>query len=308
MIISVSRRTDIPAFYAQWFMNRIRQGYALVRNPFYPEQISRVTLTPEAVDALVFITRNPGPFLPYLDELEGRGYRYCFQCTLTGYPAVLEPHVPTCREAIRLLQRLSERIGPEKLTWRFDPIVISSISQEEAIITRFEAIAAKLEGCSRRVIVSFVDYYRKVQARFRYLTQAEGITFTDLHAEPERLHALAGRIAAIARKRGMEIFACAEKDDLSAEGIARSRCIDDGYLSRVLGISLRVGKAKNQRPDCGCSESQDIGQYDTCLHGCAYCYATKSLPAALRNYSQHDPHSPCLVGHCREEDSRGGTP
>jgi DNA repair photolyase len=300
MIISASRRTDIPAFYSEWLMNRIRQEYALVRNPLYPKKATSVDLSPGAVDAIVFMTRNPGPLLPHLDELEQRGYRFCFQMTITEYPRLLEPQVLATEEAIRLFQNLSERVGPEKVIWRFDPIVLSTLTTEEFIFKTFKEIAGRLQSCTQRVIISFADYYKKVIRNFRKIEETAGIFFIDLHEDPERLYRIAGGIAEIARDHQMEIFSCAEKQDLSSVGIQKGKCIDADHLSRIFGVTIHSFKAKNQRKDCGCDHSQDIGQYDTCLHGCAYCYATKNLPAALKNRSVHDPQSPCLIGDCRD--------
>ncbi len=300
MIISASRRTDIPAFYSEWFMNRIRQGYALVRNPFYPEKASRVDLSAGAVDAIVFVTRNPGPLFPHFNELEGRGYRFCFQITITGYPRLLEPQVIGKEEAIRLFLKLSDRIGPDKVIWRFDPIVLSTSTTEEFILGTFEEIAGRLRDRTQRVIISFADYYSKVIRKFRELEKTTGVSFFDLHEEPERLSRIAAGVAGIARMNQMEIFSCAEKDDLAPVGIKKGKCIDAESLSRIFGIRIASPKAKNQRKHCGCDQSQDVGQYDSCLHGCTYCYATKNFPAALKNRSQHDPQSPCLIGDCRE--------
>ncbi len=283
-------------------MNRIREGYALVRNPFFPEKASRVDLSPAAVDAIVFITRNPGPLLCHLDELESRGYRFCFQMTITGYPQVLEPHVPAKEKAVRLFLELSDRIGPEKIIWRFDPIVLSTATPEEFILASFEEISGRLRGRTQRVIISFADFYRKAVRNFQRIEQACGISFFDLHEEPERLFRIAGRLSEAARMHQMEIFSCAEKDDLAPLGIKKGKCIDADYLNWIFGIRIAGSKARNQRKHCGCDHSQDLGQYDTCQHGCAYCYATQNLSAALRNRSRHDPRSPCLIGDCREAE------
>ena len=300
MIISASRRTDIPAFYSEWFMNRVRQGYALVRNPLYPEKTTSVDLSLSAVDAIVFMTRNLGPLIPHLEELEQRGYRFCFQMTITGYPRLLEPQVPEADEAIRLFRELSARIGSSKIIWRFDPIVLSTLTTEAFIYATFKDIAARLQGHTQRVIISFADYYRKVIRNFRRIEEKAGISFTDLHEDPERLYRIAAEIARIAQGHRMEIFSCAEKHDLSSVGVQKGKCIDADYLSRIFGVAIRSSKAKNQRKECGCDHSQDIGQYDTCLHGCTYCYATKNLRAALENRSLHDHQNPCLIRDCRD--------
>jgi hypothetical protein len=296
MIVSVSRRTDIPAFYSEWFMNRVRAGFALVPNPFFPEKASRVDLCPEAVDALVFITRNPGPLLPHLDELESRGCRFCFQITITGYPRILEPRVIAADEAVRLFRKLSDRIGPAKMTWRFDPIVLSTPTSEDFIVESFRALAGNLRGATGRVIVSFVDYYKKVSTAFRKLEREAGISFFDARRDPETLYRVAARIAAAAHDHAMEIFSCAERHDFASVGIQRGKCIDAEYLGRIFGRTIRAPKAGNQRKDCGCDDSRDIGAYGTCLHGCIYCYAGGSRRPAAGAAPRYDPQNPCLTG------------
>ncbi len=302
MIVSVSRRTDIPAFYSDWFMDRIRAGFALVQNPFNPEQVSRVDLSPEAVDALVFLTRNPGPLLSHLDELEQRGYRFCFQITVTGYPGVLEPFVKPQDETVRLFRALSNRIGPDRVIWRFDPIVLSTLTPEDYVIGKFGEIAGLLRNRTRRVIISFADYYVKVKRNFRRIEEKTGNRFFDFHQDTEGLFRIASALSELAGKNGMAIFSCAEKQELSPAGIAKGKCIDAGYLSRIFGIDIPSARARNQRRECGCDDSRDIGRYDTCLHGCAYCYATRDVQSALRNRSRHDPQSPCLIGNGRAAD------
>ena len=304
MIISVSRRTDIPAFYSDWFMNRVREGYAIVRNPIYPGKVMHADLSPGTVDAFVFLTRNPGPFLNHIEELENRGYRFCFQMTITGYPKLLEPNVISLNEAVRLFHELSNRIGPEKIIWRFDPVVLSTLTTEDYIFETFAQIASRLKGATGRVIISFADYYPKVKINFRQIEEQTGVSFFDLHNDPDRLFRIAARLADIAENEHMEIFACAEKMDLSSAGIRKGKCIDDVYLSRILGIPIRAPKARNQRADCGCVHSLDIGQYDTCLHDCAYCYATRNLKTARRNGKKHNPQSPCLTEITEKEGSR----
>lgn len=309
MIVSVSRRTDIPAFYAEWFMNRIRDGYALVRNPFFPGNFTRVDLHPDAVDAIVFVTRNPAPLMTHLDELEGRGYRFCFQMTITGYPSLLEPHVIAVDDAIRFFKDLSHRMGPEKIIWRFDPILLSSLTPEDHIAANFSAIARELQGSTDRVIISFTDFYKKAIVNFRRITASTNVSFSDLHQYPDRLFELAGRISEISRRHHMQIFSCAEKYDFSSVGIKKGKCVDAEYLSRIAGAAVRGTKAKNQRKDCCCDESRDIGQYDTCLHGCVYCYATKNYGTALKNRKLHNPLSPLLIGEYpvdEEEGVKGG--
>jgi hypothetical protein len=261
MIISASRRTDIPALYARWFMSRVREGYALVANPMNPRQCSRVSLLPGDVDAVVFWTRNPKPMFGYLDELERRGFRYYFLFTLTGYPGLL-----------------------------------SDITDEDFIGENFENLAKRLHGHTEEVIISFANFYRKVERNLGRVTGETGVRFRDIHGTPERVHALAARIAEAARGAGLRVSACAEPYDLSSYGIERGRCIDDGLLRRLFGLSLNLKKDPSQRKDCGCVQSRDIGAYNTCTHGCIYCYANENQSLARGNRSLHDPEAPALSG------------
>ncbi|SDF70442.1 DUF1848 domain-containing protein [Sporolituus thermophilus] len=293
MIISASRRTDIPAFYAEWFMNRIRANFCTVVNPFNRTQVSHVSLHPRDVDVIVFWTRNARPLLPYLAELSARGYRYYFHYTLTGYPSLLEPYAPSVEQSMANFRELAGRIGADKLIWRYDPILVSDITDYEYHRRNFAGLAARLEGYTRRVVVSLADEYRKATNNFRKLTR-QGITVrTDYGGD-----AFAGLMicfSAIAREHGMEIFSCAEVYDLTPFGIFPGKCIDDKYLRAVFGIQVAAGKDKSQRPACGCVPSKDIGFYETCLHGCLYCYAG-TYPAARKNRLAHDPVSPSLIG------------
>jgi hypothetical protein len=306
MIISASRRTDIPALYARWFMNRVREGHALVANPLNPRQCSRLSLSPGDVDALVFWTRNPKPLLGHLDELERRGFRHYFLFTLTGYPRLLEPGLPPVDEILSTFRSLSRRIGAARVIWRYDPIVLSDITDEDFIVGNFETLARKLHGQTEEVIISFADFYRKVERNLGRVTGETGVRFRDIHGTPEGVHALAARIAEAARGAGLRISACAEPYDFSSLGIERGRCIDDRLLRRLFGLSLSLKKDPSQRKDCGCVQSRDIGAYNTCTHGCIYCYANENRSLARRNRSFHDPGGPALRGEATESPSCRG--
>ncbi len=292
MIISASRRTDIPAFYSEWFMNRIRAGYCLVTNPFKQSQVTRVSLEPEDVDAIVFSTRNPAPLIPHLPELDSRGFRYYFLYTITGYPKVLEPRVPPQEQAVRTFRELSKMIGPERVIWRYDPILITSISGFDYHPRCFEELAAQLEGATMAAKVSLADSYRAARMRLGRLARA-GITY-DLH--PERSSEFPAMMVALvesAARHGIRVESCAEEVDLRPYGIQPGKCIDDGLIERVFGVSVPPAKDSGQRKTCKCAVSKDIGAYDTCPHGCLYCYATGFGHGKT---AQHDPHSETLAG------------
>jgi hypothetical protein len=273
-------------------MNRIRQGWCRVPNPFNKNQVSEVSLKPEEVDAFVFWTRNPRPLMPHLDELDGLGFRYCFLHTLIGYPAGIDPRSPSPDAAVKNFRELSARLGPERTTWRYDPILLSSLAGLEFHKKNFLRTARELRGCTRRCVISFVKVYRKVRSRLK-LAVPDAVDELDFHRPEigELLHFISGT----ARENGMEVFHCAGEQDGSAFGILPGRCIDAELLSRVFGIPLDLRKDPAQRNACGCTISRDIGMYDTCLFGCSYCYATSSHERATVNYSRHDPESPSLI-------------
>ncbi|MFZ2161896.1 MAG: DUF1848 domain-containing protein [Sideroxyarcus sp.] len=293
MIISASRRTDIPAFYSEWFMNRIEAGFLLVRNPFNTHQVKRVSLLPNDVEAIVFWTRNAEKLLPHLELLDIKGYRYYFQYTITGYPRTIEKSVPQPLRAIETFSKVSEIVGSGRIVWRYDPILVSSIVDLAEHKRVFEKIASMLVGKTKRVVVSFADFYKKTE---RNLISIENFTYSDIATNKDAALELADFMARVATNFGMQIQSCAEKIDLSSSGIEHGKCVDDGLLQSEFGLALNLEKDNGQREECGCIKSVDIGQYNTCLHGCAYCYATFNEKAVVNNKKMHDPLSPHLVG------------
>jgi DNA repair photolyase len=291
MIISASRRTDIPAFYTPWFMNRIREGFLLTRNPFNANQISRVSLDPNDVDVIVFWTRNPSMLMKHLSELSP--YNYYFQYTITGYPKVLEKSVPRTHRAIKTFIELSDLIGADKIIWRYDPILLSNEVDINEHKRLFEKIACLLQGKTKRVVISFSDFYKKTEKNLKLI---KGLIYSDITHEMDMLHELSIYLSTVAKKYGMEIESCAENIDISNCGITNGKCIDDGLIKNVFGISLSGKKDAGQREECGCIKSIDIGAYNTCMHGCSYCYATFNKTVVANNKAKHDPNSPFLIG------------
>ena len=291
MIISASRRTDIPVFYAEWFMRRIREGYCLVPNPFNRHQVSRVSLGQEDVDAIVFWTRNPTPLVPYLAELDSMGYRYYFQLTLTGYPRFLEPNLPDLARLLAGFQAVALRVGRERVIWRYDPILLSSRTSREYHRAHFAELADELAGSTTRVVISLFDGYRKAMRRLRGLGE-EGFAVWTTDGIDERTGRLLCSMARTAESHGLEITSCAEPWDLTPYGIRPGACIDAAYIQRVLGVRVTAEKDPSQRPACGCVRSKDIGVYDTCYHGCLYCYA---LSGRLPETAHHDPDCASLI-------------
>ena len=276
MIISASRRTDIPAFYTDWFLRRIEEQYCTVANPFNPRQVARVSLAPADVDAIVFWTKDARPLIPHLDRLNRLGYRYYFQYTVNGYGELFEPHVPPLDDCIDAFCELAAKIGPDQVIWRYDPIVISNMTDVEYHKDRFAGILDKLRSATRRVVVSFVDDYRKATAQFRQLAR-EGVAVR-LTTGSDEAAELAGFIGQNAVVHGIEAFSCAEAFDLQPFGIKRGKCIDDALLEKLFGIRVGFRKDRSQRPECGCVAAKDIGVYGTCRHGCRYCYAGSLKP------------------------------
>jgi hypothetical protein len=293
VIISASRRTDIPAFYAEWFMNRVRAGFCEVPNPFNPSQISRVSLEPQAVDAIVFWTRNPRPILPHLSELDERGYRYYFLYTLLANPRQIDPGVPPLDVCIDTFRDLSNRIGPERVIWRYDPVFLSSITDYDFHQRTFLRLTGALRGYTWRIVISVAHLYRKTRKRIRKFEE-QGITLLPLNEN--NLASLMGSLAEMASRNGMQIQSCADDLNLQQYGISPGKCIDDKLISNVFGLNLLTKKDGCQRKQCGCIESKDIGMYESCPSGCVYCYAVTSFERAKANYKAHDSHCPCLIG------------
>jgi len=276
-------------------MNRVREGYLYVRNPFNARQFTRVELSPRNVDAIVFWTKNPAPMMRCLDELDERGYRYYFQFTLTGYPPIIEPFVPPVNSLISSFRELSGRVGPDRVVWRFDPVLVSDITGEDTILETFGHIADQIDGCARRVVISFAHFYRSIAHRLSLLEKAARMRFYDVTGDEPTMRRIAASMAEIAHSHAMEITSCAVKHDLTGEGIAHGKCIDDVLIKRVFGITVPVGKDPYQRAECGCIRSQDIGQYNTCVHDCIYCYANSNKRQAHLQKLAHDPESPFLI-------------
>lgn len=299
MIISASRRTDIPAFYSQWFINRVREGFLLTRNPFNANQVRRVSLNPSDVDVIVFWTRNPSKLMTHIPELNSSGYKFYFQYTITGYPRSIEAAVPRPHIAIDIFTQLSELIGHDKVVWRYDPILVSNLVDINEHKRLFKKIAGLLAGKTNRVVISFSDFYKKTE---RNLNSVGGLVYSDITKDMDALLDLSKYMADIAYENGMEIKSCAEHVDTSSIGITHGKCIDEALIKDVFGISLSEKKDKGQREECGCIKSIDIGMYNTCLHECSYCYATFNKKSVISNKRKHDVNSPFLIGDVEDVD------
>jgi DNA repair photolyase len=297
MIISASRRTDIPAFYAEWFMKRVREGYFHRVNPFNSNQVSGFSLKPEDVDAVCFWTKNPRPLMKHLDELDGIGLKYYFQFTLNPYDRTFEPNVPSIEERIVTFQELAGRIGPERVVWRYDPVILSSATPVTWHLEQAEQIAGQLKGATRRLVFSFYDFYGKGQGRLNRALQGTGITLENVTAPEHRdaLEQVARGFKQIADQHGLQIFSCSEDVDLASIGIQHGACIDGALIGRLFGVDATSKNDGNQRKICGCVESADMGIYNTCHFRCAYCYANFNEGIIESNSRKHYPDSPSLL-------------
>jgi hypothetical protein len=289
-IISCSRRTDLAAFYTPWLLGRLRAGSCEVANPF-SGRLYQVSLRPEDCIALVFWTRNPAPLLPHLDELDARGYRYYFHVSLLGYPRWLESHSPDLTAGLRTFRRLAARVSPERVRWRYDPIVISDATPPEYHLEQFARIARALEGATGQCTFSFVSLYGKTVRNLARVSASSGVSFRELG--PAEQLALVRELAAIGARHGIALATCCQ-DHLAVDGVRRGRCIDPELVQALQPDLAEPLKAQPTRAQCGCVASTDIGAYDTCLFGCAYCYATSSRAAARRRHAAHRPDDSLL--------------
>ncbi len=287
MILSISRRTDIPACYSRWFYRRLEEGMVCVPNPMNPRRIRRIAITPKGVDGMVFWTKNPIPMLDGLSRLQD--YPFYFQFSLTPYDHKIETNLPN-KEAVLLpaFQSLSNAIGRERVIWRYDPILLTDAFSLSDHIATFEAMAKRLSGYTETCVLSFVDLYRST------VTNTKGL---GLHAPTEaEMHQIAAAFSRIAACHSIRLQSCCEAIDLSGYGISHGSCIDGALLQKIAGYPMTLKPDKNQRPGCGCVESVDIGMYHSCQNGCRYCYATHNPKAAAAAMARHNPASPLLIG------------
>ena len=293
MIISASRRTDIPAFYSEWLFNRIKEEYVLVRNPMNIHQIGKISLSPDVVDGIVFWTKNPIPMMNRLSELDK--YTYYFQFTLTAYDREVEPNIPSKNSVIIPgFQELSKSIGRDRVIWRYDPIFFNTRYTMEYHCKYFRVLASKLGDYTEKCTVSFLDLYKNT---------ARNVSPLNIQTETKEMQfEIMQRFSDIASEYGIYIDTCAEKINLENLKISHACCIDKERFERIGKCRLALGKDQNQRAECGCVASIDIGAYNTCKHGCLYCYANYSQNTVKRNSMAHNPNSPLLFGEVGEDD------
>ena len=284
MIINTGMRTDIPAFYSEWFINRIKEGYVLVRNPYNPNQITRYNLNPQVVDLIGFCTKNPKPMLRYMEYLQPYG-QYWF-VTITPYGKEIEPLVPVWRNVTDDFIRLSRIVGVDSIGWRYDPMFISDTYTIERHLHDFEEIASRLKGYTNTCVISFIDLYSKVMHNF---PEVKSVSQSDRLLLGKELINIAGRY-------GMTVKPCAEGNELEPYGADCKGCITIPTYEKALHCKLEVPKKQGVRKECACYLTCDIGAYNTCAHQCRYCYANYSNELVKQNMKMHNPASPLLIG------------
>lgn len=292
MILSVSRRTDIPAYYSEWFYNRLIDGSVMVRNPYNLSQVNEICLSPENIECIVFWTKNPNRMMEKLHLLNN--YKYYFQFTITPYNNKIEKNLPEKARIITTFINLSKTIGKGRIVWRYDPIILSNELTAKYHEKEFEAIASKLEGYSQKCVISFLDMYPKI---------VKNINFLKVNIiKQEQMMEIGEKIVIKAKKYGYDVQACAEAVDLTSVGIKPGSCIDGDMISSLTGNHIELPKDSGQRNYCRCVPSIDIGVYNTCKNNCVYCYANSSNIAVNQNFKNHNPNSPFLIGTLSDGD------
>ena len=290
MIISASYKTDIPAFYGEWFRNRLDAGFCRMVNPYNRNQRITVSLHRDDVDGFIFWTKNLNPFMPMLANVHERGFPFIVQYTINGYPRALESRVIDAQKASRTFKSSAEVYGPNSMVWRYDTIICSTLTDLEIHRKNFASLAANLAGSTDEVVVSFMQLYRKTRRNMDEVARSNDFMWYDPSAETKR--DLLSSLVDLAGEQGMRLSVCTQPD-LMVEGAQEARCVDGERLMKVAHQYFRT-KIKGMRTGCGCYQSRDIGEYDTCPHGCVYCYAVHQRPLALSRYQAHDPRGEYL--------------
>lgn len=285
MIINTGQRTDIPAFYSTWFINRIKEGFVYVRNPFYPSLVTKFILDPKVVDVIGFCSKNPHPMLYHLDDL--KEYKQFWYVTITGFGKDLEPNVPFVDRVIEDFKVLSDKLGKNAVALRYTPIIVNERYPIERHIRAFEYILSRLEGYTDLCVYGFLDIYDKLKRNHPELkdaTDENKILITKAFLEIAKIH-------------HMELRLCSKEKWLKDYGVDVDGCMRLSDYEKACGYKLNPDKKMQARKGyCSCLLSNDIGSYDSCLHLCKYCYANGNEKTILENYKKHDDESPFLIG------------
>ena len=291
MILNTGGRTDTVQYYTKWLLRRFEEGYALSRNPLFPNKVTRYELRPNKVDCVVFCSKDYAPILPHIGDIAKKFNIYCHY-TITAYGKDIEPGVPSIDESEETLLRLSEIVGGGRVSWRYDPVLLVGDYTVRRHLETFERMAKRIAPHIDRCIFSFVEMYKKLEYNMPEL----------MPLSAENMDALARGLGAVATRYGILIQTCGTNGDYTRYGIHASGCTTLEILGRAGGVAFRNLQHKGMREGCHCIESRDIGAYDTCLNGCKYCYANKNPQKAFDNYELHDPDSPLLLGHLKPDD------
>ena len=291
MIINTGQRTDIPAFYSKWFINRLKEGYVLVRNPYYPNLVTKFILNPDVVDVIGFCTKNPRPMFQYLDYLNQ--YGQFWYISITGFEKDMEPNVPSIDEIIDDFKYLSNKLGKNSIAWRYTPIIINEKYTKERHIKTFEYIVSKLNGYTNLATFGFLDIYPKLEKNHKELKDCDDLTKIDIALNFKK----------IAKKYNMELRLCSKEKWLKKYNIDTDGCMRIEDYEKAIGKKLIVkSKMQARKNYCSCLISNDIGMYNTCPHLCKYCYANGNINMVINNYNNHDENSPFLIGNINKED------
>ena len=292
MILNTGGRTDTVQYYSEWLLRRFREGYVLSRNPLFPDSVNRIELDPATIDVVVFCSKDYSPLLPRLHEISTR-FRCYYHYTITAYDTDIEPRVPSIAQSIETCRRLAAMVGKGKIAWRYDPVLLTEKYTIEQHMETFDRMAAALTPYVSRCIFSFVEMYKKLK-----------YNMPELHAiTPEQRLVLAEGLGSIAKRYVLPLQTCGTTEHYEQFGIEHSGCMTAQIFHDALGIDFRRTAHKGNRIGCGCMESRGLGDYDSCPNGCRYCYANRNYARALRNYAEHDPASPLLLGHLKPTDT-----
>ncbi|MBR4448342.1 DUF1848 domain-containing protein [Methanobrevibacter sp.] len=289
MIINTGSRTDIPAFYSKWLLNRIEEGFVCSKNP-YNNDIYKYPLDSRIIDCLCFCTKNPKPLLNNLDKLSQ--FRQFWFVTITPYGRDIEVNVPNYKNVIKSFKQLSDSLGVNKVSWRYDPIFITEKYSLDFHIEKFEEFASRLSTYTNDCTISFIDLYQKVLKNFPEVKEV---------TTQEKL-VIGEEFAKIASKYDIKMKTCVEGTLLDQFGFDSSGCMTTKVIENAIGKNLKIPKGKYEIRECDCIFGRDIGAYNTCMHGCRYCYANYSTKLVKMNQKLHNLDSPLLIGNVKDSD------
>lgn len=288
MILNVSGRTDVVAFYSEWFIKRYREGFLDVRNPFNPKLVSRINFS--NVDLILFCTKNPIPIIKYLNEIDKP---ILFQVTLTPYKKDIEPNLPDKKDIIEAIKKVSNIVGIDNISVRYDPIFLSDKYNLDYHIKAFDRICTLLDGYVNKIIVSFMDLYKNVKNNKNILNYKK--------LSEEDYSIIGNSFSYIASKHNMVVHTCSEENNLVEYGFIKEECISHALAFKLTGKTYKNWIARKNK-NCNCVEMVDIGAYNSCKHFCKYCYANYLENKVIENYKLHDKNSSLLIGNLERDD------